>query len=59
MLPITAELHIKDLDVLNFVCYWDPRSYDGLTAPSESNAVFRRRVTCENATLKKDLLERI
>jgi hypothetical protein len=58
MLPITAELHIQDLDVLNFVCFWDPRSYNGLTPASIGNAVFKIRITCNHAQEKKNFLEK-
>ena len=28
ILPLTSELQIQDLDSFNFICYWDPMSYD-------------------------------
>lgn len=30
ILPLTAELHILDLDSLNFIVYWDPSGWDTL-----------------------------
>lgn len=66
ILPLLSELQIQDLDVLNFVVYWDPASYDHFSAqvlPSTAQipqiATLKIRMVCFHAGDKKNMIERI